>query len=77
MSDDKWISVEDRLPDGVGIDYLVTVSPMFPEVGVYTDFYYYQGDGRWYDGDDVILSGARTNGTATVTHWMPLPEPSK
>ena len=73
----QWISVKDRLPD-VADKYIVTAC----------DEWCSHGEGIWYDTVVVVAeySGGcwnwNDNGTDydiddLVTHWMPLPEPSK
>lgn len=62
MTDDMWVSVGDRLPDGDN-DMLVW------SLGRYMDIGWYNNESfRWYTtcSDDWIDG---------VTHWMPLPEP--
>ena len=59
----KWISVEERLPDGPG-EVLVVLHGCVVEA-------WYCGDGEFETGSGLVL---RNDG---VTHWMPLPEPPK
>ena len=57
----KWISVEERLPDGPG-EVLVVLYGCVVNA-------WYCGDGEFETGSGLVL---RNDG---VTHWMPLPEP--
>lgn len=60
----RWIPVEERLPDP---GQTVTVCDVREEwVGCFT----YVGGGEWTD-NYICFS------TSDVTHWMPLPEPPK
>lgn len=67
----KWISVEDRLPD-IHTSYIVALKTKYPWESKWnydTDVALYNGDGVWEtwndwdEGNEVI-----------ITHWMPLPE---
>ena len=64
----EWISVKDRLPvqDRPWRYLVVCVDPYFGTTVVDTMRY---AGGVWY------YDGVPTD--ATVTHWMPLPEPPK
>ncbi len=78
----KWISVEERLPEDIG-DYLVVVKSKYAwetdyrvEVDVagynpYEDRAYIDGCWNtfndWDEGEEYLH----------ITHWMPLPEPPK
>lgn len=59
---DKWIRVDDRLPEN---DARVLVCDTRED---YVSIWEYFGDGLWF-GDEVIWA------TEDITHWMPLPEP--
>lgn len=61
---DKWIRVDDRLPEN---DARVLVCDTRED---YVSSWEYFGDGLWF-GDEVIWA------TEDITHWMPLPEPPK
>lgn len=72
----KWISVEDRLPEEDG-KYLVLNESgnMFD-----TEYSDYSGFGYWrmyYDPDPLALAGSEWYELDDITHWMPLPEPPK
>lgn len=65
---DRWISVEDRLP----------------EIGKSVLIYYPKWDGDEIqvakldlDGMMFDICGEFNIGTGAITHWMPLPEPPK
>ncbi len=73
LSRDRWISVEERLPEENGF-YLVKVeSPHIP-----VRAYEYKPDMGW-DGNDRLWKGYDGSYVFDhfVTHWMPLPEPPK
>jgi hypothetical protein len=61
---DKWISVDDRLPEN---DAKVLVCDTRED---YVSSWVYFGDGLWF-GEEVVWT------TKDITHWMPLPEPPK
>lgn len=76
MTDQRWISVEDRLPDPLSYYYLVydgvrtTVAIWCPTevwdlVDANTKKRRFDG-GKWDAADDYLRA---------VTHWMPLPDP--
>ena len=75
MSINRWISVNDRLPDK-DENYIVTVcdEDCFPGEGIWYSTVvvvaeYYKGGWIWYDGGhEYSLDGI-------VTHWQPMPEP--
>ena len=58
---DKWISVEDRLPDET--DYYIVAWRLFKHKLSVRTAYFIAGDGWEWKAGEVI------------THWMPLPEP--
>lgn len=61
----KWISVEDRLPEpSESISYLVWVDGRPDYVGYWQLSYFNYEDGDEPEWDYL-----------DVTHWMPLPEP--
>ena len=67
----EWISVKDRLPEDMGA-VLVIVSGT-PRKNITLDGAYEFGE---YDPDEGwILEMWPEWKDATVTHWMPLPEP--
>ena len=62
----EWISVNDRLPDGIG--YYVTYAPGYYGISIM--------EWRTPELTDVLQWWAdEWSPTSTVTHWMPLPEP--
>lgn len=66
----KWISVEERLPDPSEYDW-VLVNVMFEEDGTYgVPRIAELREGRWVGDDDYPLKSLGCE----VTHWMPLPE---
>lgn len=60
----EWISVNERLPDKSGI-YIIELKERKYEYLAYFDVRLY-ADGKWLNIPDKL----------TVTHWMPMPEPS-
>jgi hypothetical protein len=64
MKNEKWISIENDLPDEYPYDVLVFGKSECGECFYDVAFY----DGAWHCGywDDEIDN---------ITHWMPLPEP--
>ena len=63
MTDQKWISVKDKLPE--------LFNPVMIWDSLETVVIGYLSDASWYAycvDDDPLLE---------VTHWMPLPEPPK
>jgi hypothetical protein len=65
----KWISVEDRLPDK-NDDVLCSRGN---HIGALMDVYTYVGDYKWCDTYGYRISTEDEG----ITHWMPLPEPPK
>ena len=65
-----WIPVTERLPDENDRYLTVSIEPWFGTTLVDTMRWsgVWMYDGRMYDGRQT---------EATVTHWMPLPEPPK
>ena len=63
MSDMKWISVEDNLPD----DYNYKL--MFYRHIIILGYFAPDDDKVWRDDTGIVRPH--------VTHWMPLPEPPK
>ena len=72
-SSDKWISVEDRLPEDNDPEYYQTVILTLKNKKVVTGCYRTL-DGEWW-GD--VIDGEYINITDEVTHWMPLPDAPK
>lgn len=74
----RWISVEERLPEGEG--WVLAIGLLLkrrskgnygwcvPHVAEYRH-------GRWCDSDGMIPD--LENRSLKITHWMPLPEPPK
>lgn len=62
----EWISVKDRLPDGMSW-FLC-----FTKLG-YMNVYYFM-DGIWHDVDDEYEHIEKA-AQSIITHWIPLPEP--
>lgn len=68
----KWISVEDRLPDGFGW-FLVFDESMADNHEITLGFY--EGVGSMVDW--LPIDQRIDTDSMQVTHWMPLPEPPK
>ncbi|WP_460211499.1 DUF551 domain-containing protein, partial [Escherichia coli] len=79
VTPDGWISCSERMPEMgerqcyvLAADFKNNYPPNIPntQVGVYGDWFN-DGNPTWDDGDgeDLYLK--------EVTHWMPLPEPSR
>ena len=64
----KWISVNDKLPNGGDLCLILLEVGGNIEKGIYKD------DGDWL-GNWFSMRGK--NQHYKVTHWMPLPEPPK
>ena len=67
---DRWISVNDRLPEEEG-DVLVWIVDGKPD-GIHhleSEYIANWEYGNFYDGDWNVING--------ITHWQPLPEPPK
>lgn len=65
--EDKWISVEDRLPEDEEDKLILLIGwddMLFQRVALHND-----SDKNWYGWDSTKYN--------TVTHWQPLPEPPK
>lgn len=62
----EWISVEDRLPDGIGFFFCIVVK----ENSVVLEGMFNTKTKRFQNRD---FSEFNHN----ITHWMPLPEPPK
>ena len=78
---DKWISVDDRLPEKDGY-YLVFLQPQYGDPFLLVSYY------CWEDADYLIgvtdpytiytftnAYDEETDVSKDVTHWMPLPKP--
>lgn len=68
----KWISVKDRLPEGV---WSVTYPHISEEVLVANSYsvsmaFYNRNDWTWYVG----MPGGNREWIDKITHWMPLPK---
>lgn len=63
---DKWIKVEEGLPEHTGCMYNVVVSGRHT---TYVDSMIYKADGWYIDGRHHVNS--------EITHWQPLPEAPK
>lgn len=66
---DKWISVEERLPDFEGACLCMRKSYVCP--GMRHQEIMYVDENGFYNIDDVYAE------PGNVTHWRPLPEPPK
>lgn len=64
---DKWVSIDERLPDKEGY-YVVFHQWHVQDVNRHCEFTGTSADVTWYSE----LSGF---GDDAVTHWLPLPEP--
>ena len=72
----EWISVKDRLPDNKEHDWvLAQVVEDNGYMHIPRVMEYRQPKNDWFEDTYGWLS--EYNGTFTVTHWMPLPEPPK
>ena len=72
----EWISVDDRLPDNKEYDWvLAQVVEDNGFMHIPTVMEYRQSKNDWFEETYGWLS--EHNGTFTVTHWMPLPQPPK
>ena len=70
----KWISVEDRLPE-VGGDYLVTIKMKYAWE---TEWEYHTDVATWGCGPEdawCTLNDWCEGQEVHITHWMPLPDP--
>lgn len=70
----KWISVEDRLPE-VGDDYLVTIKMKYAWE---TEWEYHTDVATWGCGPEdawCTLNDWCEGQEVHITHWMPLPDP--
>ena len=72
---DKWISVEERLPEGEpsGKRYLVHTNTGNITLG----YYYFNYDGNELDWQMESQTGNFKDWGYIITHWMPLPKPPK
>lgn len=71
LNADKWIGVDDRLPDKATYDW-VLVNILFTECGEYgIPMIAEHRNGEWWD----VLDNQLSDLDIKVTHWMPLPEP--
>ena len=72
----EWISVKDRLPDNKEYDWvLAQVVEDNGFMHIPTVMEYRQSKNDWFEETYGWIS--KHNGTFTVTHWMPLPQPPK
>ena len=63
-----WISVEDRLPEGItGVFFTVEWNDIY-KVGYFVGLYY--EDGQWESERRIFLPNSSL---VRVTHWMPIP----
>ena len=72
----EWISVNDRLPDNKENDWVlaqVVEDNGFMHIPKVMEYRQQKND--WFEETYGWLS--EHNGTFTVTHWMPLPQPPK
>lgn len=69
--DNKWISVNDRLPETCGFPCLLCGENSFGQIRVFVGFTGYMEHGKfeWHSNQKDIDINAWT-----ITHWMPLPE---
>ena len=72
ITKDKWISVEDRLPEKDGEWYLISVST--DKTGAMVTMSFFERAGKeflWLAHND--MDGHEDNLWSGVTHWMPMP----
>lgn len=69
LLDSRWISVEDRLPEQIGV-YL-TVCQEYGDNEVFLGCWH----GDSWTGDECVDEAYAIYDTVTVTHWQPLAEP--
>ena len=70
----EWFSVEDRLPDSCGFPCLLCGENSFGQIRVFEGFTGYMERGKleWHSNQkDIDID------VWTITHWMPLPKPTK
>ena len=70
----KWISVDDRLPDSCGFPCLMCGENSFGQIRVFEGFtgYMERGKFEWHSNQkDIDID------VWTITHWMPIPQPPK
>ena len=80
--DAKWISVKDRLPEKYGtyLVYLGMPDKLAYGSGVHTAWYYDGTKDFSFSLNTAVMLGENCSTkikSASVTHWMPLPEPPK
>ena len=69
-----WISVKDRLPDTCGFPCLLCGENAFGQICVFAGFtgYMERGKFKWHSNQkDIDID------VWTITHWMPMPKPTK
>lgn len=67
---DKWIKVEDRLPEAISgytVSEMVLVAWCGGDAASVAEYDYERG--RWYNREDKIVGA--------VTHWMPIELPKE
>lgn len=65
---DKWISVDESLPDA-GRDDLLLYQDHRDGCGSQAVGYFHGGEFWLYEGDNITADAAKV----TITHWRPLP----
>ena len=77
----NWISVNDRLPEVVGLFCWVWSADWAVDAEPETDEWEgHRGElGQWHDGEKFIRSGWRLNCGERITHWrvVQVPEPPR
>lgn len=71
---ERWVSVDDRLPDSCGFPCLLCGENSFGQIRVFEGFTGYMERGKleWHSNQkDIDID------VWTITHWMPLPQPPK
>lgn len=78
---DRWISVEERLPEEPGLYIVFLLAPIDEyrkELSHVTEMYFDKAEMLWVDDTEqynALLP--QSDERYCVTHWMPLPEPPK
>jgi hypothetical protein len=71
MSEQEWISVEDKMPGDIDVVLVWSNTSLKPTIA-----YFFQGDWFYYSINNDCF-WLKTQPHIAITHWQPLPQPPK